>query len=119
MEAIGISSGYPPKTVYLVWEKPYEVNNGQIMYYSIYRDGQLIIFSPDEEGKEVFQSPTMFDHDHHTNLFKKDSTHKLMFVDNEVNTYQEYEYYVEMRRTDADGKVLDVIKSNPVYITVH
>ena len=38
--------------------------------------------------------PTEFDHDKHTNLFFKKSTHELEFIDYDINSNMEYEYYV-------------------------
>lgn len=116
LELIGVSNGYPPKTVWLVWEKPYEPNDSMVITYELYRDGNLIASSLNEDGTENFKQPELFDHDHNTNLFRKDSTHKLMYTDNDVNTYREYMYYVKMIRTDMEGNVIDTLVSKPVYV---
>lgn len=111
MQAVAISNGYLSGKVYIVWEVPHEGING----YDIYRNGTLLATSLGEEG-EKFVSPTMFDTDHQTNLFKKDSTFKLMYVDENVSKYQKYEYKVIATRTGENGAVMEVIESNTMTI---
>lgn len=67
MKAIGISNPYTSGKVYIIWDIPHDKING----FEVYRDNKLIATSFSEEGLHVFIPPTMFDHDHHTNLFKK------------------------------------------------
>lgn len=110
MRLIAISSGNPPNKVYLIWEIPF---NGNIAY-TVHRDGKVIADNlPDNESKVDFEHPTLFDHDHGTNLFTKDSTHKLMYVDENVNRYRHYEYKVTAKRLDEG---MEIIESNEVTI---
>ena len=111
MEAIAISNGYMAGKVYVVWEVPHDNITG----YEIYRDDICIASSLIEEG-DKFVAPTIFDHDHQTNLFKKDSHFKLMFVDEKVSRYQEYKYQIVASRL-SDGTLVESIKSNPIYVT--
>lgn len=111
MQAIAISNGYMSGKVYVIWEIPHDKITG----YEVYRDGVCIASSLIDDGDE-FVPPTMFDHDHQTNLFKKDSHFKLMFVDENVNRYQEYKYQVIATRLN-DGVPVEDIESNPVFVT--
>lgn len=112
MQAIAISNGYTSGKVYIIWEIPHENING----YEIDRDGKTIASSFFEEPTEFIQ-PTMFDHDHHTNLFKKDSTRKLMFIDENVKPYQEYEYQIIAKRINDAGDTIEQIESDFMYVT--
>ena len=111
MKAIGISNPYTSGKVYIIWEIPHDKITG----YEIYRNNILIASSLKEEP-DVFTHPTLFDHDHHTNLFKKDSTHKLMYVDESIDRYQHYEYKVIASRKDENGNTLETIESKPIYV---
>ena len=111
MEAHAISNGYTSGKVYIIWDIPH----GNINGYEIERNGVVVASSLAEEPTE-FVSPTLFDHDHHTNLFKKDSTHQLMFVDENVYPYQRYEYQVIAKRLSNSGEVMETIKSDCMYI---
>lgn len=113
MKTIAISNGYVTGKVYVIWEIPHDKING----FEIYRDGNLIATSFSEKGLQVFIPHTMFDHDHHTNLFKKDSHFKLMYIDEEVYKYQEYKYEVIAIRKNTDGTIMESIKSDPIYVT--
>lgn len=112
MEAHAISTGYTTGKVYIIWDIPHDNVSG----YEILRDGKVVATSFSEEGLKIFISPTMFDSDHHTNLFVKNSTHQLMYVDESTNQYQHYEYQVIAKRLNGDGTVIEEIKSNPMYI---
>lgn len=112
MQAIAISNGYTTGKVYIIWEIPHDNITG----YEIDRNGVTIASSFSEEPSE-FVSPTMFDHDHHTNLFKKKSTHQLMFIDESVHPYQEYEYQVIAVRKNDNGDVVEQIESDFLYVT--
>lgn len=114
MQAIAISNGYTTGKVYIIWEIPHDKING----FEIYRDGNLIATSFSEEGLKVFIPPTMFDHDHQTNLFKKDSHFKLMYIDENVYKYQKYEYKVIAIRKNLDDDIVESIESNLISITV-
>lgn len=111
MQAIAISNGYTTGKVYIIWDIVYD----EITGYEVYRNDVLIASSLIEDKAE-FVNPTMFDHDHHTSLFRKDSTFKLMYVDENVNRYQEYTYKVIAKRINEDGMVMDEIISNTVTI---
>jgi hypothetical protein len=112
MQAIAISNGYTTGKVYIIWEIPHDKING----FEIYRDGKLIASSLQEEGLHVFVPPTMFDHDHQTNLFRKDSPYKLMYVDENVYTYQHYEYQVVALKLNEENEVMERIESNTIGI---
>lgn len=108
MEMHLISSGYIPNCVHIIWKIPCD----GITDYEVYRDGKLIASTA--LGSE-FVSPTLFDHDHHTNLFKKDSTHMLMYVDEDVHKYQHYTYKVVAKRI-VDNTTFAEYPSNDGYI---
>lgn len=114
MQAIAISNGNTNK-IYVIWEIPHDGINR----YEVYRNGVLVAFSASDiepEGVE-FEHPTLFDHDHHTNLFKKDSTFKLMFTDESIKRYQTYEYLIIAKRLNESQQVMEEIKSNTMTIT--
>jgi len=113
MQAIAISNGYTTGKVYVIWEIPHDKING----YEIYRDGKLIASSLNKDGDKEFVPPTMFDHDHQTNLFRKDSRNKLMYVDENVYTYQNYKYEVTAFRRDENEVIVETISSEPIYVT--
>ena len=113
MQAIAISNGYTTGKVYIIWEIPHDNITG----FEIYRDNKLIATSFSEESLRVFIPPTMFDHDHQTNLFKKDSHFKLMYIDENVWKYQQYEYKVVAKRFDGDGNLMEEIESDPIFVT--
>lgn len=108
MQAMAVSNGYMTGKVCVIWEIPHDKING----FEIYRDGNLIASSLQEEGLHTFIPPTMFDHDHHTNLFKKDSNYKLMYIDESVYKYQNYEYKVIAVRLDENGTEVERIESD-------
>ena len=110
MRAIVISNSYTGK-IYVVWDIPHDNISG----YEVIRNGKVIASSFLEEPSE-FTSPTMFDHDHHTNLFKKDSLRQLMFVDENVQPYQQYEYRVIAKRYDENKQLMEEIKSDMMFI---
>lgn len=113
MKAIAISNGYTSGKVNIIWEIPHDKING----FEIYRDGNLIATSLSEKGLKVFVPPTMFDHDHQTNLFKKDSHFKLMYVDENVYRYQKYEYKVVALRINEEKEIVETIESNSAFVT--
>ena len=112
MQAIALSNGYTSGKIYVIWEIPHDKING----FEIYRDGKLIASSLDKDGLHTFISPTMFDHDHHTNLFRKDSIFKLMYIDEDVYKYQKYEYQVIAIRLNENDEIVEKIKSNTIII---
>ena len=99
-----VSTGYPPKQVYIIWTVPHN----SITDYEVYRNGVLIASTA--MGSK-FESPTIFDSDHHTNLFRKMSIHKLMFIDEDVQAYQHYTYKVVAKRV-IEGFTFEEIPSN-------
>lgn len=111
MEAHAISNGYTSGKVYIIWEIPHDDISG----YEIDRDGVTIASSFTEEPAE-FVSPTLFDTDHHTNLFRKGSTKQLMFVDENVHPYQKYEYQVIAKRVNESGEIMEQLESDFMYI---
>ena len=113
MQVRVISNGYTTGKVYVIWEVPHDKING----YEIYRDGKMIVSSLEaEEGMKIFIQPTVFDHDHHTNLFKKGSANQLMYIDENVCKYQKYTYEIVAFRKDEDGVVVETIHSKPAYV---
>lgn len=113
MEIHAISTPYTSGKVYVIWEIPHDKING----FEVYRDDKLIATSFSEDGLKTFVPPTMFDSDHHTNLFKKKSTHQLMYVDENVYKFQSYKYQVVAKRVNSDNQLMEEIKSAPAYIT--
>jgi hypothetical protein len=113
MQVRAISNGYTAGKVYVIWEIPHDKITG----YEIYRDGKVIASSLEEGELKLFTQPTMFDHDHNTNLFKKESRNQLMYIDENVHQYQKYTYEVSAFRQDEHGDVVETIHSNPVYVT--
>lgn len=114
MQLITISNGYTTGKAYIIWEIPHNKING----YEIYRDGKLIASSLKEENPDVFTQPTMFDHDKHTNLFRKDSTHKLMYIDESVHQYQAYSYKVVAKRLNENNVAIEAIESNTTTVQI-
>ena len=112
MQAMASSNGYTSGKVYIVWNIPHNNISG----YEIERDGKIIASSFTEEPS-VFISPTLFDHDHHTNLFKKGSTHQLMFIDENVQPYQKYEYKVIAKKLNDTGDIMEQRESKTIYVT--
>jgi hypothetical protein len=114
MQAIAISNGYIAGKTHIIWEIPHDKING----YEIYRDGNLIASSLKEENPDMFVQPTMFDHDKHTNLFRKDSTHKLMYIDENVKQYQTYSYKIIAKRLNESNTVVEQIESNTATVQI-
>lgn len=110
MEAHTVSTAYMSGKVYIIWEVPHDKITG----YEVIRNGVVIASSLLGNSAEFVQ-PTLFDHDHHTNLFRKDSTNKLMFVDETIQRYQHYEYQVIAKRLDVNNNVMEQIKSDLIY----
>ena len=111
MEMHTISTVTMHDKVYIIWQIP----NHQVTGYEIYRNDVLIASSVDNNEK-IFVSPTLFDNDHHTNLFRKDSANKLMYVDEDVQRYQCYSYKVVAKIVKPD-RVINM-ESNTAYIQV-
>lgn len=87
--------------------------------YELYRDGEKIAESApatSEDSEQIafpgFEKPTVFDHDKHTNLFRKNSNHELMFEDVNVRRFHQYGYRVKYYFNDGE------YISNTVYITL-
>ncbi len=99
-------SGYTG-SIYVVFDK-----NDYINKYELYRDGVKIAESENAEGKSDFCQPTVFDHDHHTNLFRKKSTHQLMYEDTNVAKFRQYAYHVRYYHGETPWD------SNIVYATL-
>lgn len=114
MSGIAINAMYScyMDKVFVIWDKvPY------FNVYEVYRNKELIATS--EGGENPFKTPTEFDHDHHTNLFRKSSTNKLMFVDENFQRFQEYGYHVVAKRVSEDGTEMDKKESVAVFIKPH
>lgn len=83
------------KSIHIVFDIPYE----DTLEYNIYKRQANVIDKKEyiivATGTDKSLShPTEFDHDKHTNLFFKKSTHELEFIDYDINSNMEYEYYV-------------------------
>ena len=101
------------KSIHIVFDIPYE----DMLEYNIYKRQANVIDKKEyiivATGTDKSLShPTEFDHDKHTNLFFKKSTHELEFIDYvlgisigsiaaematdiyDINSNMEYEYYV-------------------------
>ena len=83
------------KSIHIVFDIPYE----DMLEYNIYKRQTNVIDKKEyiivATGIDKSLShPTEFDHDKHTNLFFKKSTHELEFIDYDINSNMEYEYYV-------------------------
>ena len=88
--------------VYIVWEIPHDKITG----YEIYRDNVMIASSVDGDDK-IFVPPTLFDRDFGTNLFRKSSTKQLMYIDENVQRYQNYSYRI-VAKIIRNNKVTDI-----------
>lgn len=100
-----VASDYT-KTIYIIFNE-----NEYVDKYELYRNGQLIAETAKDSFGD-FKRPTMFDNDHHTNLFVKNSNHELMYEDAGVDGLT-YSYYVKYYHGD------NAWNSNTVYIGLH
>lgn len=91
--------------IYVIFDKLEHINR-----YELYKNG-VKIAEYDSANVSDFVQPTLFDHDHHTNLFKKDSVHKLMFTDTAVQKFQTYDYQVVAERINESGESMERIES--------
>ena len=87
--------------IYVIFDKLERVNK-----YELYKNG-VKIAEFDKTNMSDLVQPTLFDHDHHTNLFKKDSTHQLMFVDTAIQKFQTYDYQVVAERINESGETME------------
>lgn len=102
------------KSIYVIFDE-----NDYIDKYEIYRNDNLIgtytkddlHFNHQGESGEIVR-PCMFDRDHHTNLFFKDSNHQWMYEDKNIQMYQEYKYYVKYYHENHEET------TNVVYVTL-
>lgn len=100
--------GAKPKgnCAYVIWRIPFEHFNS----FELYRDGELIAKSTNrEETHEIFEHPHPLDHDHCTNLFRKDSPYKLWYRDEGVQRFQTYTYKVIARAIDENSGIITSI----------
>ncbi len=114
MKIYGISNGYPTGVVHVIWDIPHDKINS----YQLYRDGLLIMDSTIPEQAKRIQTPTLFDHDHGTGLFRKNTKHQLIYSDTDnIHRYQEYNYCVVAKAITEDNIVTDEITSDILFIT--
>ena len=92
--------------IYVVWNQEDFFDK-----YELYRNG-VLVGETTEEDFGPFERPMVFDRDHHTNLFRKDSVHQLMFVDDTVKPYTNYTYQVKGYHGDS------LCESDIAYITL-
>ena len=112
MQIKAFSVGYLGGKIFVVWGMPHEA----VTDFILYRNGIEIASTKNlKEGEEFpFQHPELFDRDHHTNLFRKDSPYKLLYIDENVHKFQTYEYKVVCEKRDQAGKVLETYESREV-----
>lgn len=123
MDAKVLANGYMTGKVFIIWDIPhdkinrYEVWRDDVMIAEINLDEETVIppIHEDLEKAEPFVHPCLFDHDHHTNLFWKESNHQLMYVDETVVRYQEYKYHVIACRINEKGERMEEIQTRPLY----
>ena len=103
------------KEVHVIWPIPHE----HINKYEVYRDGVLVNeFDQVKEGPPEGEDnhPVFYDHDHHTNLFWKDSLHKVWYRDGDVQDHQRYTYVVKAYKIEEDETILEEITSLPMEV---
>lgn len=106
IQVIATPSSYT-SSIYVIFN-----DNEYVEKYELYRDGVKIAESVNEEGKSDFVRPTTFDHDHSTNLFRKETNHQFMYEDTKVNKFREYAYQVKYYHAETE------YTSNVVYATL-
>lgn len=92
------------RTIYVIFDE-----NDYIDKYELYRNDVLINtyakddlhFNHQEEDGELIR-PCVFDRDHHTNLFFKNSNHEWMYKDTDLDSFQEYKYCIKCYHNDAE-----------------
>ncbi len=97
------------QAIYIIFDE-----NDYIDKYELYRNDILIgtytkddlYFNHQGEDGELIR-PCMFDRDHHTNLFFKNSNHEWMYKDTDLNSFQEYKYCIKCyhNNTEIDSKI--------------
>lgn len=113
MKLFGASRVNLSGMVYLVWDIPHDKINS----YQVYRNGILLADSTNPEQANLFKKPTVFDHDHWTNLFRKITSHQMMFLDEGTHKYQKYKYHVVAQAISDSGVITDKQISNILLIT--
>lgn len=94
------------KKIYVIWNQCDYFDK-----YELYRDG-VLIGETREKDFGPFKRPTVFDTDHHTNLFRKKSSGQLMYEDEDIKSFVEYEYEIKAYRKDTvENKKIHVIMS--------
>ena len=92
------------RTIYVIFDE-----NDYIDKYELYRNDVLINtyvkndlhFNHQEEDGELTR-PCVFDRDHHTNLFFKNSNHEWMYKDTDLDLFQEYKYCIKCYHNDTE-----------------
>lgn len=91
----------------LIWPEPFD----DATKYEVYKDGELFM----DITEDMFLHPTMFDHDHHTNLFWKTSNHENLVLDYTNQKFTKHYYYVKAFKYEddilvkkAESKVMEV-----------
>lgn len=103
---------------HIVWPIPYD----KMKVYELYRDGVLIAHNnPNQQDDKYydFSIPCKFDHDKHTNLFFKSSTHKYYYEDENIKRYHKYKYHVIGKFFYGDREILldEVVSRNAEVYT--
>ncbi len=111
MELHAYANHYLGKGMFVVWSIPAPNMNS----FEVLRDGKRIAYSANrKETHDLFEHPEMFDNDHHTWLFKKDSPYKFIYQDEEPQIYQRYTYEVIARYIVEDGTVMAIATTGKV-----
>lgn len=96
----------------------FKIPNEYINKIKLYRDNKLIAESKDTEKKggpleydllKPFELPSMFETDHHTNLFKKFPRPIVLYKDEDVRKYRTYKYEIVLQEI-KDNKINQEIK---------
>lgn len=109
LKARAIWVGYI-KAVQVIFPVPCE----GVTKYEVYKDGQLALQV--DAGKEI--SPSIFDHDKHTNLFWKTSPHELYYQDEDVESFSTHVYAVHAIRESVFGNEIFRLKSRDLEVKV-
>lgn len=76
-----------------------------IKKYTVYRNDVIIAETPDDDKTEdPFKEPYLFDHAHHTELFKGGARNWLCYKDDTAAKFQSYVYKLEA--TEENGTIL-------------
>lgn len=88
------------KKVYICWQK-IDGLSYRIWKKKPYTDEFIILSEGDSNS---YKRPRYFDNDHHTELYRPETRNWISFLDDDIQSYQTYEYYIEgYNQTDNQG----------------